>query len=123
MVVMEAINVQIYKPFVPHLFDRSITFPNRDQLRPEVIKLIEGLHKEGYVHGDLWDANFLVSTDGGTEPLFKLIDFDWAGVAGMVRYPANVNRDDVVRPEGAIDGQLIEKVHDMEMLDQFLPAR
>jgi hypothetical protein len=53
--------------------------------------------------------------------LFKLIDFDWAGEAGVAKYPANMNPD-IRWPEGAVDGQLIQKAHDLEMLSNFLLA-
>ena len=46
-----------------------------------------------------------------------LVDFDWAGKEGEVHYPMNVNRSDIKRPDGARDGQLIKKEHDLEMLN------
>jgi hypothetical protein len=120
MVVMEAVDVSVYLPFVKSGL-LSPTFPADRELRPAVARLVEGLHNEGYVHGDLRDANLLVSTDGRQESMFMLVDFDWAGMAGVVKYPANVSRIGIRRPEGAVDGQLIEKAHDLEMLSYFLP--
>lgn len=115
MVVMEAIDLNVYKLF-PEI---EINSRPLEKLRPAVYDLIQGLHTAGYVHGDLRDINMFVAIDQ-REPLFKLIDFDWAGKTGEVRYPANVNRADAMRPEGAIDGELIKTAHDMEMLGYFL---
>jgi hypothetical protein len=118
LVVMEEVDMAIYQPFVDS--PDKPTFPDREKLRPAVVGLIEGLHDEGYVHGDLRGANLLVATDGRQESLFKLIDFDWAGEAGVVKYPANMNPK-VWWPEGAVDGQPIQKAHDLEMLNSSLP--
>jgi len=73
------------------------------------------LHEAGYVHGDFRDTNILVKEDGSEG--FKLIDFEWSGKAGSIRYPNSVNRKDFWRPAGAEDGQLIRPEHDMEMLE------
>ncbi len=81
-------------------------------------KIIE-LHQQGFVHGDIRDTNVLVRKDGMKG--FMLVDFDWAGKIGDVRYPMNVNwGDDLWRPEGARDGKLILPDHDLEMLRHML---
>jgi hypothetical protein len=46
----------------------------------------------------------------------KLLDFDWAGRYDQARYPAHVNHEGISRPEGAKDGEIITKDHDMEMV-------
>lgn len=53
---------------------------------------------------DVCDTNLLVRTDD--ECGFVLIDFDWAGKEGEARYPINVNRTGIKRPDGAEDRQL-----------------
>jgi hypothetical protein len=65
------------------------------------------------VHGDVRDANVMVKKDRSG---WKLVDFDWSGKIGQVRYPMNVNHE-LRRPEGANDGNLILADHDIEMLD------
>ncbi|KAG6329173.1 hypothetical protein ID866_9915 [Astraeus odoratus] len=76
------------------------------------------LHLKGYVHGDVRDVNTLVSKSDKQK--FMLIDFDWAGEIGKVRYPMNVRRAiDLWRPSGAVDGALIMPEHDMDMLDEM----
>jgi hypothetical protein len=51
---------------------------------------------------------------------FMLVDFDWAGENGKVRYPININTTDVKRPKGAVDGEPITVEHDVEMLQYLL---
>jgi tRNA A-37 threonylcarbamoyl transferase component Bud32 len=46
------------------------------------------VHNAGYVHGDIRTSNILVYKNS---PM--LIDFDWAGNKGVVRYPINMNID------------------------------
>ena len=80
----------------------------------EVQQHLTKLHQAGYVHGDIRTTNIMVKKDGN--PGIMLIDFDWAGEIGKVRYPTNVNTVDVTRPAGAYDKQLILAEHDMEMV-------
>jgi hypothetical protein len=75
------------------------------------------LHQAGMVHGDVRKENVMVK-DGGKE--FKLLDFDWAGVLGEVRYPRHVNKAvELRRPEDVSDGELIAAGHDMAMVEQM----
>ena len=52
--------------------------------------LLVNLHKVGFVHGDVRDTNIMVRKD--RKPGFMLLDFDWSGLVGGVRYPMNVFR-------------------------------
>ncbi|KAI6095799.1 hypothetical protein EDD16DRAFT_1778249 [Pisolithus croceorrhizus] len=74
---------------------------------------LAGFHEAGFVHGDIRDTNIMVSKSDNTQ--FRIIDFDWAGIAGEVRYPAFLNPE-VRRPEGATDGEFILAKHDDAML-------
>ncbi|KAI6114626.1 hypothetical protein EDD16DRAFT_1114208 [Pisolithus croceorrhizus] len=76
-------------------------------------KLVE-FHKAGFVHGDIRDINIMVSKSDNTQ--FRIIDFDWAGIAGEAKYPAFLNPE-VWRPEGATDGKIILAEHDDAMLN------
>ncbi|KAG1758953.1 hypothetical protein EV702DRAFT_986033 [Suillus placidus] len=78
------------------------------------------LHARRLVHGDIRDTNILLKREDRTQ--FMIIDFDWAGVADVVRYPAYVNYRDVERPHDARDGLPIKAAHDEAMLG-FLIAR
>lgn len=63
----------------------------------------------------------MVKKDGS--PGIMLIDFDWAGVVGEVRYPMNVNDVDIRRPYGAYDDELITAEHDDIMIDYMFEYR
>ncbi|RDX42866.1 hypothetical protein OH76DRAFT_1410738 [Lentinus brumalis] len=79
---------------------------------------IKVLHNEHIVHGDVRFPNILVGPDG----TMKLIDFDWAGEEGTVRYPIRVDTHVVdapgVRPYGKI-----EAAHDRAMLERYIGPR
>ena len=70
-----------------------------------------------FVHGDVRDVNIMVRKDGKLE--FMLVDFDWSGIIGEARYPININKVDLWRPEDVSDGQLIKSDHDILMLDHI----
>ena len=94
---------------------KPLPFPQPTQVRTILEKAIHFLHSGGFVHGDVRDTNLLVKVDGGLGVLF--VDFDWAGKAGEARYPMNVNRADIPRPEGARNGRFIRPEDDVEMID------
>ena len=85
------------------------------QLRQMVTGLVTSFHARNLVHGDIRDSNLLVRVDGKLE--MKLIDFDWGGKEGEVRYPVLINNHTVVRPPNVIGGQLITTDHDLEMVE------
>lgn len=110
MVVMDKIDDD-YTP----LSTASMTM--RGHLYDLIKKKLEELHQSGMVHGDIRDANIMVQTTANDN--FMLLDFDWAGKIGEVKYPMNVNRTDLWRPDDAVDGELIKADHDMMMLDDM----
>ncbi|KAI9450412.1 hypothetical protein F5148DRAFT_1290817 [Russula earlei] len=58
------------------------------QWNRDLLKLMEDFHKEGLVHGDLREANFILpyrEVDGPGRMM--LTDFDWGGKIGHVFYP------------------------------------
>ncbi|KAF8833241.1 hypothetical protein BDN67DRAFT_792596, partial [Paxillus ammoniavirescens] len=75
---------------------------------------LKHLHLGGFVHGDIRDTNIMLKEDDQKQ--FMIIDFDWAGKIGKVRYPPYVNGTNIWRPEGAHDGELIQAGHDDAML-------
>ena len=86
------------------------------ELYESVMKMVESLHQDGFVHGDLRDTNLWISESSPSK--FMLVDFDWSGVIEEVRYPMNVYKGpDLRRPEGAYDGELILAEHDVDMLN------
>ena len=67
---------------------------------------VHELHCANFIHGDLCDTNIMVKhTDDGF--LFLLVDFDWSGVHGVVKYPMNISTPSIWQPEGVCDGKLI----------------
>ncbi|KAG2084900.1 hypothetical protein BD769DRAFT_1374621, partial [Suillus cothurnatus] len=91
-------------------------YPHPDVIADELRKL----HQDHYVHGDIRDTNVMVKKD--RSPGFMLVDFDWSGIIGQIRYPMNVYRGHRLwRPDGAEDGRLVMAEHDMEMLYAMFP--
>ena len=94
---------------------RLIDFPPPYSHYDDIIEKLTALHQENYVHGDVRNTNIMVKKDGSQG--FKLVDFDWSGRIGEVRYPMNVYQGQRLwRPREAEDGQLIKADHDIEML-------
>lgn len=86
--------------------------------------LLDVMEEEGVVHGDLRSNNILIDVDAilssGGPARLKVIDFDWAGKAGAVRYPAERNEEirDIVWP-GPV-GSAIEAGHDRQLVESWL---
>lgn len=70
---------------------------------------VQVLHGGGFVHGDLREGNVLVTDEG-----VCIVDFEWAGCENEVRYPFLMNHLSVEWPDGATDGALILKEHDLD---------
>lgn len=81
-------------------------------------KIVEKLHQEEMVHGDIRAENVLVNADGTD---VRLIDFDWAGKIGVARYPPNLNPV-ISWPEGASDNEFITVAHDDVMMNRLFPS-
>ncbi|KAI6030345.1 hypothetical protein EDC04DRAFT_2880451 [Pisolithus marmoratus] len=94
------------------LENQQVSVPTKSLIRTKLAEF----HKEGFVHGDIRDTNIMVSKSDNTQ--FRIIDFDWAGIAGEVKYPAFLNPE-VWRPEGASDGKPILAEHDDAMLNDM----
>jgi len=77
---------------------------------------LKELHDEAHlVFGDLRRVNMLINSTG--QP--RLIDFDWSGPNGKMRYPHDLNTD-IAWPEGARPCGFITKEHDMAMLERLV---
>jgi hypothetical protein len=103
MVVMDLLD----ESWVP-LADRT---GHAEGLKERIRAAITELHQAQMVHGDVREMNVMVK-DNGVD--FMLVDYDWAGLQGHVRYPRHVNR--LGRPEDVEDGRLILTRHDELML-------
>ncbi|KZT03522.1 uncharacterized protein LAESUDRAFT_814617 [Laetiporus sulphureus 93-53] len=89
-----------------------------------LLKLLEG---NSVVHGDLRSNNIMLQVDGHGKPVVLLngsakinvIDYDWSGTAGWVRYPAlrNPTIKDITWP--GEPGGIIEPGHDRKLVDSW----
>ena len=92
--------------------------PTVSQLRGALQEIITVLDEKSYVHSDLRSNNIMIRTDMMDKPVeLKVVDFDWTGIAGQVRYPAERNRE--IRWPGEAVGP-IEQDHDSKMVDFWL---
>lgn len=83
----------------------------------DVERALKLLHEANIVFGDLRDPNILrVRREGYVGAM--LVDFDWAGVEGEVRYPMGINLEVSWAP-GTDPDELIMKEHDQYMFDEF----
>ena len=86
------------------LWDRRKASPARvDSLRSAV----KMLHDQGFVFGDLRSPNVLVEGDRAV-----LIDFDWCGKEGEVRYPSDILLEKAQWHPDVMQGGLIMQEHD-----------
>jgi serine/threonine protein kinase len=90
---------------------------NDEEMVLQLRQIRDALRSKTYVHGDLRAPNILVCKD----KTVKLIDFDWAGKAGVMCYPVQLNQKNIW-PEDASIGQPIVLAHDDFMLDQICPG-
>ena len=83
-----------------------------ERWKTDLQELVARFHDEGFVHGDLRDANILSGDDG----CVKLVDFDWGGRDGEVSYPTpRLNRELV---DGrSSEGLRIMKADDLRILN------
>ena len=106
MLVMEFVTGRFYDPK-----------NENEAIENALTRAAESLHRGGFVHGDLRECNIFVDDVTNT---VKLIDFDWAGIQGEVRYPGFMNHDEINWPKGADDGKHITFEHDLHFLRLLL---
>jgi serine/threonine protein kinase len=89
----------------------------KDVVRSEVRRALQILHEQrSLVFGDLRGPNVMVTKDKKV----KLIDFDWAGVEGQATYPSLISDESGKWAEGVVAGGVIQKKHDLEMLEMLV---
>ncbi|DBA86086.1 TPA: hypothetical protein ACH3X1_005606 [Trebouxia sp. C0004] len=79
--------------------------------------LVRSAHKvivsdSHFAHGP---DNIMVRIKDNAVMDLKLIDMDWAGVVGTVRYPSLLNTKTIIWPQGG-PCQLLQEAHDLELL-------
>lgn len=82
-----------------------------ENFHQDLTKAIDYCHTKGFVFGDLRKPNIMI-TQGSK---VQLIDFDWAGREGEVRYPISISPS-IAWPKGVRGNGYILKQHDLEML-------
>ncbi len=92
-----------------------------EEIASRLKTIADKLHENGFVHGDLRPQNILINikNDASSKDLVALIDFDWAGKDGQVRYPAGLNHE-VLWPKGAVSRGPIRQDHDKDFVQQIL---
>jgi serine/threonine protein kinase len=100
------------------LDDLELTKDEQKKVLEKVKEIVQILHNQGLVHGDIRTTNILVdlSSLASEEVKIHFLDFDWAGRIGEAKYPIGINRETVRRPEEAEGGKLITVQHDYEMV-------
>ena len=83
------------------------------KVRQELQRALDILHSNELVFGDLRPPNVMITNAGEV----KLIDFNWAGVQGQVRYPPLISKG--LWAEGVEALGVIKVEHDIEMLDKL----
>lgn len=86
-----------------------------ERVREEVRRALGLLHAKRLVFGDLRPPNVMITEAKGV----KLIDFDWAGEHGQVKYPYLISPG-VNWPAGVNALDVIEFAHDEDMLNRLL---
>jgi hypothetical protein len=101
--------------------------PFLDDIRTVLDEIIDILEAKGFVHGALRIGNIMIEVEedgrrlkpkGGSVKL-KVVDFDWAGEYGKVKYPPERNTLQIEwpKPEGGEDDVLIGKNDDRKLVD------
>ena len=74
------------------------------------------LHDNDLVFGDVGSANTMIIRNNDV----KFVDFDWAGKAGVSRYPLLLSQQ-IQWSDGVGDGlAVMEKRHDIDMLTRLV---
>ncbi|KAJ8482566.1 hypothetical protein ONZ51_g5275 [Trametes cubensis] len=121
MVVMEYIEGETGHAMLSASGKRALP----ESVRRAIRRAVKLLHDNGMVHGDVRLVNVLIAKPTGAgedsddmEKRVRIVDFDWAGIQGEVRYPLFLSK--AIRwPAGVDDYALIQFEHDDEMVDRL----
>jgi len=98
------------------LYDLFETSPISSEIHTHIANAMDVLHSQNIVFGDLRKANIILR---GQRPI--LIDFDWAGLDGIAKYPATLNDGSSIGWHAGVErGGLMGKDHDIHMLRALL---
>jgi serine/threonine protein kinase len=86
----------------------------KSRIKNQVDQLLEIMDNARIVHGDLRPNNIMIRhSRGEAEPQLKVVDFDWSGESGKVKYPLRRN-EEIPWPAGP--GEPIIDGHDKTLL-------
>ena len=103
-----------------HIMFFLVEFGGDTHIRDGVKDVITKLHSHGYVYSDIREVNIMACGPAGDSLLHVvLVDWDWAGVDGIVKYPISLNPN-IPRYQDAKALCPIQKEHDMFIFDQLL---
>ena len=110
MIVMEFVEGRHLNEFLSQETDK------KQSILDQCTHALTKLHDENLCHGDFRDLNVLVRENGTV----CILDYEWAGLEGEVRYPGFMNHVHITWPDGASDGELIRKEHDIFMMEHSI---
>jgi len=116
--IMEYLDPSVWQCLNQFLGSDRVSLGSYIKLQKAIQNIITVLELKKYVHGDLRATNIMIRKDTCDSPDLRVIDFDWAGVANQVCYPANRNPD--FKWPGQAGG-LIQDGHDRELVLLWLP--
>ena len=96
-----------------NVHSRGIPEESRTRLLDRMEAILDCLKAKGMVHGDFRTANIMLKP--GEEGKAMLIDFDWAGEAGVAKYP--FTRNDLGYP--GKPGGFIAATHDRTYYEEW----
>ena len=105
-----------------HMFmTKSSTVLSHTELRKALEGIVDALRSKNYVHGDLRPNNIMIRKNLSKQPLdLMVIDYDWAGKASEVYYPAERNPEiKGIKWPGKAGGK-IENGHDWKLISSWL---
>ena len=103
---------------ITRYYECDLKAPLSDKVLQQLEDGLKVLHEQNLVHGDLRRPNILTDEEGR----IRLIDFEWSGEAGAVRYPALLNPE-ITWPKGVEAGGWIRPEHDRLSLEIYKKQR
>ena len=103
---------------ITRFYECDMRAPLSDEVLQQLEDGLNRLHGNNLVHGDLRRPNILIDEEGRV----RLIDFEWSGEAGVVRYPVLLNPE-ISWPEGVEPGLRIQPQHDRDSLALYKKQR
>ncbi|ETW77023.1 hypothetical protein HETIRDRAFT_436122 [Heterobasidion irregulare TC 32-1] len=85
------------------------------EVADKIVAVLRTLWDAGWVHGDIRAPNLIIDDSGSV----KLIDYDWAGAEGKVKYPRRISIDLFTDVVGVVGEAKIIRKHDEEMVGKL----